>query len=126
MSDFDWVKARADCTTEVVFKQLAEDARGDLDRFLLIRPGLAESCEFGECDKTRFFVRRKQSNTVVFECRESEIHIVRWAHLGDPTPLMVVTVRLDDKGKCVLIDADGNEWKPWQVRRKALEETLFG
>ena len=29
-------------------------------------------------------------------------------------------------GKCVLIDEDQKEWKPWQVRRRALEETLFG
>ncbi len=39
---------------------------------------------------------------------------------------MLLTVSLGDHGKCVLIDEDKKAWKPWQVRRKALEETLFG
>ena len=34
-------------------------------------------------------------------------------HLRDPTPLMVLRVRLGDDGKCVLIDEDQKEWKPW-------------
>ena len=126
MSGFDWVEARANCTVQSVFKQLAEDVQGDLDRFIQLLPGLAESREFGECDKDRFFVRHKQSHTVVFEREDSEIRIGRWAYSGPHTPLMVLRVRLGDDGKCVLIDEDQKEWKPWQVRRKALEETLFG
>ena len=61
-----------------------------------------------------------------FEKDHSRIRIGRWSHMGDHTPLMVLTVRLNDDGKCVLIDEDQNAWKLWQVRRKALEETLFG
>lgn len=123
---FDWVEARANCTIESVFKQLSEDVQGDLKRFINLRPGLAESREFGECDKDRFYVRHKQRHTVVFEISDSKIHIGRWAFMGEHTPLMVLRVGLGDDGKCRLIDEDQNEWKPWQVRRKALEETLFG
>ncbi len=46
--------------------------------------------------------------------------------MGEHTPLMALAVRLDDDGKCVLIDEQQNAWKLRQVRRKALEETLFG
>ena len=57
--------------------------------------------------------------------RMREIHIVRWAYRGAKIPLMVLTVRLDDDGNCVLIDEEQNALMPWQVRRRALEETFF-
>ena len=128
MSGFDWVQARANCTIETVFQQLAKDVQGDLERFARLRPGLAESREYGECDKDRFFVRQKTHHTIVFErnIREGEIRIGRWAYLGEHTSLMVLNVRLGDDGQCILVDQYGNALKPWQVRRKALEETLFG
>ena len=126
MNEFDWVKARSDRTAPAIFKKLAEDAKDDLDRFTRLHPGPAQSREFGKCGEDRFYVGQKQSHRVVFERQESEIHIVRWDYMGDSTPLMVLSVRLDDDGKCVLVDQNQRVWKPWQVRRKALEETLFG
>ena len=104
MSKFDWVKARSDCTVPAIFRKLAEDAKNDVDRFAHLHPGLAQSNEFGECGKDRFDVGRKQPHRVVVGQKESEIHIVRWAYTGDSTPLMELTVSLDDNGKCVLID----------------------
>ena len=100
--------------------------KSDLMCFKRLHPGPAQSREFGECDKDRFFVGHKQAHRVVFEQVNSEIRIGRWEHSGEHTPLMVLTVRLDDDGECVLIDEDQKVWKPWQVRRIALEETLFG
>ena len=126
MSSFDWVEARANCTVHAVFKQLAEDVRADLERFTNLHPGPAQSREFDMCGDDRFFVGHRQVHRVVFERGTSEIRIGRWAYMGEHTPIMVLTVRLGDDGKCVLIDEDQKEWKPWQVRRKALEETLFG
>ena len=72
-----------------------------------------------------FFVESKQTHRVVFEREDAEIHIVRWAYKGAPTPLMVLKVGLDDDGNCVLIDEEQNALMPWQVRRRALEETFF-
>lgn len=126
MSEFDWVEARANCTIRAVFKKLAEDVQSDLERFRKLCPGPAESREFGDCGKDRFFVGHKQIHRVVFERDHDEIRIGRWAYSGPHTPLMVLTVSLDDDGKCVLIDEKKKAWKPWQVRRKALEETFFG
>ena len=125
MTEFDWVKARSDCTVRAVFKRLAEDVRSDLDRFALLHPGPAQSHEFGECGKDRFFVEHKKVHRVVFEREDSEIRIDRWAYIGDHTPLMVLTVRLDDDGECAMVDEEQNALKPWQVRRKALEDTFF-
>ena len=41
-------------------------------------------------------------------------------------PTLKLSVHLDDDGNCALTDKGGAIPKPWQVRRKALEETLFG
>ena len=49
----------------------------------------------------------------------------RWAYKGAHTPLMVLKVGLDDDGNCVLFDEEQNALMPWQVRRRALEETFF-
>ena len=59
MSEFDWVKARSDCTVSAVFKKLAEDVKGDIARFANLHPGPAQSHEFGDCGKDRFFVESK-------------------------------------------------------------------
>ncbi len=50
----------------------------------------------------------------------------RWAHMGEHAPFMTLTVRLGDDGQCIPIDEAQTAWQPWQVRRKALEETLIG
>ena len=125
-SAFDWVEARANCTIAVVFEQLAKDAQGDLERHKALNPGPTQSLRFDTCNEDIFYVERYRNHRVVFTKERERICIIRWAYSGDPTPLMVLRVHMGDDGKCRLIDEDQNEWKPWQVRRKALEETLFG
>ena len=39
--------------------------------------------------------------------------------------LWFLKVGLDDDGNCVLFDEEQNALMPWQVRRRALEETFF-
>ena len=126
MSGFDWISARSTCTVSGAFKQLEEDVQTDLSDFAKMNPGSAQSCTFQRCTDDRFCVVRHQNHMVVFEIADSKIRVARWAYLGDETLLMVLTVNLDDDGKCVLIDEDQKAWKFWQVRRKALEETFFG
>ena len=126
MSAIDWVKARSECTLEKEFDRLATAVQRDLERHNALNPGISQCQRFDACEDNSFYVERPQVHRVVFTRERERIHIVRWAHMGDPTPLMVLRVRLGDDGKCVLIDEDHKEWKPWQVRRKALEETLFG
>lgn len=126
MSGFDWITARSNCTVGAVFKQLAEDVQSDLSDFAKVSPGAAQSCVFQRCTDDRFAVERRQNHMVVFEIADSKIRIARWPYLGDEILLMVLTVDLGDDGKCRLIDEEDNKWKPWQVRRRALEETFFG
>ncbi|MYD78341.1 MAG: hypothetical protein F4239_05470 [Gammaproteobacteria bacterium] len=126
MSEFDWVEARANCTVATVFKKLSEDVQNDLSRYEQLCPGQTQSRKFENCEKG-FYVEFTHQHRVVFEHDDTEIKIGRWANVGGKhTPLTVLTVKLDDDGECILVDSDGDSWKPWQVRRKALEETLFG
>ncbi len=126
MSEFDWVKARSQCTASEVFKELAEAVQKDFASCRQLHPGPAQSCEFEECSADRFYVGRRHSHRVVYELTDSKITIGRWSCMGEHTPLMALTVRLDDDRKCILTDEQEKRRKPWQVRRKALEETLFG
>ena len=121
----DWVKARSDCTVRAVFKKLAEDVKGDIARFANLHPGPAQSREFGDCGKDRFLSSLSKPIGLCSRREDAEIHIVRWAYKGAQTPLMVLKVGLDDDGNCVLIDEEQNALMPWQVRRRALEETFF-
>ena len=109
-----------------LFEQLAKDAQSDLKRHETLNPGLAQYQRFKACSEDIFYVEWPGVHRVVFEKERARIRIGRWAHMGNHAPLMVLTVRLDDDGNCVMIDEDQKAWKPWQVRRKALEETLFG
>ena len=126
MSGFDWVAARSACTLEKEFDHLAEAVQNDLERHRALNPGMSQCQRFERCGDGSFYVERAGVHRVVFTRERGRIHVTRWAHLGEPNALMVLSVRLDDDGKCVLVDEKGRAWKPWQVRRKALELTLFG
>ena len=80
--DFDWVKARSNCTVHEVFKQLIQDVQGDLDAFSKLHPGPAQSRSFGKCADDRFYVECKQYHRVVFERNDATIKIDRWGKLG--------------------------------------------
>ena len=125
MNEFDWVEARVNCTVATVFKKLAIDVQSDFARYEQLCPGKAQSRKYKNCEKG-FYVEFTHEHRVVFEHDDTQIRIGRWAYRrGDHTPLMVLTVKLDDDGECILVDRDEKAWKPWQVRRKALEATLF-
>ena len=126
MSEFDWVKARSDCTLEKEFERLTEAVQDDLERHGTLNPGLCQCQKFQTCGDNRFYVERTGVHRTIFERKRSHIHIGRWDRLGNHTPLMVLRVRLDDAGECVLVDENEKVWKSWQVRRQALEETFFG
>ncbi len=126
MSEFDWVAARSACTLEKEFERLSAAVQRDLERHNALNPGIAQCQTFATCADGGFFVDRPGVHRVVFEIERERIRIGKWAYMGNHTPLMVLRVELDDDGKCVMIDENENKWKPWQVRRRALEETFFG
>ncbi len=124
--NFDWVEARSKCTLEATFEQLKVDVQKDFDRLAELKPGLSQSCTIGTCSQKIFYVERDKGHRVVFEVGEEAIVIERWDYRGDSVAWSVeLSVRLDDGGNCVLVDQDEKAWWPWQVRRRALEDTLF-
>ena len=126
MSEFDWVAARSACTLDKEFARLSSAVQDDLERHDALNPGLAQCQRFKPCGEDKFYVERPGVHRIIFEKERGRIRIGRWAHAGEHTPLMALRVRLDDDGECILVDEDQKTWKPWQVRRKALEETFFG
>ena len=77
------------------------------------------------CNKDRFFVRLYGSHEIVFTRQGEDIQIGYAHQSGEKRHLLTVTVGMNDQGECTLHDGD-KELHSWQVRRIALEETLFG
>ena len=59
MADFDWVKARAACSLEVLFQQLRVAVKRDVDSMnaVLAQAGRPVQCQFGDFSN-RFLVMR--------------------------------------------------------------------
>ena len=125
MSGFDWVKARTECTPERVFESLADAVQQDLERHGKLNPGLAQSQSLKVCNDDLFYVERSGVHRIVFERTKQRIIVKRWSRDGQPTPILSLVVKLGESGDCILIDDEGKALKPWQVRRIALEDTLF-
>ncbi len=126
MNEIDWVEACSNCTVSKVFKQLSADVQEDLKRYEALNPNLAQCLQYDAEREDMFFVKRDGNHLVEFQLKNEKIHIDRWDRNGIHTHLLELDVQLDNDGECILVDNDENAWKPWQVRRKALEKTLFG
>jgi len=127
MGEFNWVKARTECTVENEFHRLKEMVKQDLDLHQELNPGTSQSQSFHVCgDGTKFYIQRKGQYRIIFEILHGRICIGRWTQQGEHKPLMELTVSLDDNGQCVLTDRECHVRQSWQVRRKALEEAFFG
>ena len=121
--DFDWVTARAKCSTAVLFEQLQADVEQDAararelmdegyslevkrysDRMILViladNLGVAESIRF------------KLENNAIMVTRRDDVEIMR----GVPT--------ISDDKQCRLL-VDGKERELWQFRKLALEGLFF-
>lgn len=125
-NEFDWVKARSECTLEKEFDRLAKAVQHDLERHNTLNPGIAQCQTFHICCDDRFYIQRRGEYRVIFEIKRGCIRIGRWTQRGDHTPIMALSIRLDEEGQCVLIGEDGRPWRSWQIRRSALEEAFFG
>ena len=125
MNQFDWVKARSECTVDKVFEQLVNAVQQDLKNFSALHPGPAQCRRFVSCGEERFFIEKTGVHRVVFEKSKSNIQIDLWSAAGKHTHLMRLSVHLDDDGNCALTDEKQRVWSPWQVRRRALEDTFF-
>src|ERR1700683_2750192 len=121
----NWVKARAECSFEKIFKQLQLGAKSDVDAANELRQGAAmvirfELTEYGD---SRFAVMRSEQQgaaVVEFSFRQSHIEIKTpdGGEMKAPPPL-----NADGEGRLVV---QGHELELWKVRRSALEGLFFG
>ena len=125
-SDFDWVKARSECTVDNAFACLRKMVKKDLGIHQTLNPGPSQGLRYDECDADRFFVEKHQAHRVIFERKEDQISISRWSYDSKETPLLKLSVGMNEEGNCVLTDKEKGVLLPWQARKIALERTFFG
>lgn len=125
MSEFDWVTARNNCTAASEFKNVSAAVIADMKTRIEQYGALKHDLEYRACGDDKFAVRQRGSHEIVFE-RVGETITVTYVHQsGTERPLLTVTVGMNEQGECTLKEGD-QELLPWQVRRRALEETFFG
>lgn len=124
MSEFDWVTARNNCTAVSEFKNLASSINSDIKTRIDQDETMKQKIEFIPNGENKFAVRRNGSHEIMFEQSGEAINIVRINQNGTERDLLTVTVSMNEQGGCVLKEGD-KELLPWQVRRKALEDTFF-
>jgi hypothetical protein len=131
VESFDWVKTRAACSFEIVFRELTEVIDSDVKRAnSLNRPGLVFKVSAPADDK--FIVSRTKdmsgildSAVIVFELTRNEIK-VRQAVPNPQAELFTAKPVLTANGKCLLeISGQTEPFELWQVSRKALDDLFF-
>jgi hypothetical protein len=120
---FDWVKARAACSRQVVFKELELGARNDVASIREERPDSAGEFEFLVTDGGFSVMRqgKMRAESIDFTLEGESISA------RDPRPggtSITATLTLNDKGDCCL-KVGNQELEQWQFRRKALETLFF-
>lgn len=123
MSDFDWVRERANCTLRTVFERLVSGVKGDVDerQRIVTESGQHKRFEYHEEVSGRLLVTRAEpgySAKVEFVHSADRITIEKAGKSSSARPGLL------SKGECALI-VDGVEMQLWQVRRFALGELFF-
>ena len=123
---FDWVKARADCSTLRVFNELRLGAEEDV-KAMNAMPPLTEypAPQFAVRANTMgdYFIVFRADNSgirVEFNCERSRIAVIK----GEKP--FGITLTLNNEGRCKLRVNGGEPLELWQVRRMMLEELFFG
>jgi hypothetical protein len=122
MADFDWVRARAECSLHTTFVRLESGVKSDVDARKEIPPANSEGVSFkASKEGDRLVVTRTEGS----EVRKVEFSVNQNAILvaGD-TANFEATPGLNITGDCTLMVED-QELELWQVRRKALERLFF-
>lgn len=135
MAEFDWVKARAECTAEQIFEKLKLQVKEDVD----IRNTLRREdspYKFTVEDRGRRFMVKLQGNDlpnvaargVTFRLGDESIDVADYLD----GVLFTATLTLNDEGECLLsllypgTPTNRETVNLWQFRRRALEATFFG
>jgi hypothetical protein len=122
--DFDWVKARWECSASQVFTELRLGVEDDIEEINKLRGGSPE--------KDVHIAQNRNGNTfkvwrgelpepsIKFRMADDRIEVLD----GNGTKTVEYRVSLNDEGRCALLENSG-EIEQWQVRRAALEGLFF-
>jgi hypothetical protein len=130
MSEFDWVKARSECSMVRTFLLLAElidrdvksanalgrDATFDLNRTVQNRIIV---------NRTRTFAGASQHISIVIVSADDGLDVFRATGTESKDLLFRGTAALNIDGEC-RIEVEGIPLHLWQFSRKALEDLFFG
>lgn len=121
MEDFDWVTARAQCSSGKVFEKLRLQVKKDVETKNLL---LADHHDaFALVDNGDHFSVIVPSNPllkITFSLTKEKISVHRRDRL-----VCEGTLTLNDDGEC-RVKINGQQRELWQMRRMALEELFFG
>jgi hypothetical protein len=122
-NNFDWVKARADCSLGQVFKDLKRGVKRDVEAANKISADQPHSFAVSSEDGC-FSVTRSSSVelplSVEFRLKHDGIEAS-----GDLATDFTIGLTLNNDGHCML-KVNGAELEQWHVRRMALEDLFFG
>lgn len=120
---FDWVKARAACSVLHVFNELRIGVEEDVRR--MNSTSVSGESQFAVRANTigDYFVVFRTDNAglkVEFNCEMKHITVASGSRN------FIVTLTLNNEGRCKLRIDGGDELEQWQVRRMMLEDLFFG
>jgi|SRR5208337_2414031 len=129
MNDFDWVKARSECSIGAIFEQLKQDLQSDVDKNQILRPqpgGLP--CFYGfklaiaNTGRAAAVIVQGHDvyDSVTFRLTDAAIEVVG----NDGKVRFQATPTLNSKGECRL-KINGEEYEAWYLRKMALEDIFF-
>jgi hypothetical protein len=128
---FDWVDARAKCSTEQMFSLLVERVTSDVES-MKARIGSSHRLTFNRIADDKVIVANERieggfafnGRNVMFQRTKGGIVVDTEAQKGPGRALFTASVSLGPEGRC-RYEVDGQPLELWQVSRKALEELFF-
>jgi hypothetical protein len=126
MADFDWVRARSECSLPKAFERIFAGVKSDVDARNAVSKEDPEGLVFESSrEGNRILVIRggnqQAVRTVTFALTPADITVER----DGGENLIRATPGLSNPGDCTLT-VESQELELWQFRRMALENLFFG
>jgi len=126
MGDFDWVKARAECSATEIFEKLRIQVQKDVDRWKALK--VSSELKVSTANEAGVFAVSVDGVGVYRGVRFSlEENAIVVDGIAPEKRMFLASVTLSDDGECRLkITGKEKEYDLWQFRKLALEWVLFG
>jgi hypothetical protein len=121
--DFNWVKARAECSLVVIFEKLKLGLRADVEkRQALLGPDSPYKFNLviDSTNATVLIEGRGEQGSVSFRLKKVSIQVFN----SNEQEILTAFPTLNDKGECRL-KINNQERELWYLRKMALEEIFF-